>query len=219
MRCMVSSTSVDLSSRGYFNSSTLFSAFGLTSSHLSSSAALEVSTALALIRLYNIAGLSNIDIAKICQRSENTFGTAAVTLQSYGHRRKYRAMHRYCTFRYETRSSLTWPVGLNCGLLDPISSLFGKANALGMLSVACIVCFRLVAMFLTVSHSSLPVQSDFRTLEVQTVPLDPSLCFLICNTHASHTLVGSEYNERRESCEKCGISHIHTYTHTQLTFS
>jgi hypothetical protein len=123
-------------------------------------------------------------------------------------------MHRYCTFRYETRSSLTWPVGLNCGLLDPISSLFGKANALGMLSVACIVCFRLVAMFLTVSHSSLPVQSDFRTLEVQTVPLDPSLCFLICNTHASHTLVGSEYNERRESCEKCGISHIHTYTHT-----
>ncbi len=43
---------------------------------------------------------------------------------------------------------------------------------------------------------------SIRTLEVETVPLGPEACFLICNTKVHHNLVTSEYNERRESCEK-----------------
>ena len=66
--------------------------------------------------------------------------------------------------------------GVKCGLLDQISSLFGRQNAL--------------------------VMSDFRTLDVQTVPLGPEACFLICNTAVKHSLVESEYNERRERCEE-----------------
>jgi len=66
--------------------------------------------------------------------------------------------------------------GVKCGLLDQISSLFGRENAL--------------------------VMSDFRTLDVQTVPLGPEACFLVCNTAVKHALVESEYNERRERCEE-----------------
>jgi len=105
---------------------------------LSSSAALEISTALALSRIYKIE-ISNHQLAKICQKSE----------------------HNY--------------VGVKCGLLDQFSSLYGKQNHL--------------------------VLSDFRTLEVNTVPLGEDARFLIFNTHAHHNLVNSEYNERRESCE------------------
>lgn len=65
--------------------------------------------------------------------------------------------------------------GVKCGLLDQISSIFGKANSL--------------------------VMSDFRSLEVENVPLGHEACFLMCNTHAKHALVDGEYNERREKCE------------------
>jgi galactokinase len=67
-------------------------------------------------------------------------------------------------------------VGVKCGLLDQISSLFGKADCL--------------------------VKTDFRTLAVETVPLSPDVCLLACNTHVKHSLVDSEYNERRASCEE-----------------
>ena len=42
--------------------------------------------------------------------------------------------------------------------------------------------------------------SDFRSLEVETVPLGDDACFLMCNTKAHHELVDGEYNERREKC-------------------
>ncbi len=67
-------------------------------------------------------------------------------------------------------------VGTKCGLLDQISSLFGKNNAL--------------------------VFCDFRSLEVETSPLGADSCFLIANTRVSHNLVESEYNERRARCEQ-----------------
>jgi len=105
---------------------------------LSSSAALEISSALAFSRLYNV-NVSNHDLAKIAQRSEHTY------------------------------------VGVKCGLLDQFSSLYGKEAQL--------------------------VMSDFRSLDVETVPLGKEACFLIFNTHVHHNLVTSEYNERRESCE------------------
>jgi galactokinase len=105
---------------------------------LSSSAALEISSGLALAELFRLT-VEPIALAKIGQAAE----------------------HHY--------------VGVKCGLLDQISSLFGKADSL--------------------------VMTDFRTLTVETVPLASDVCLLACNTHVKHALVDSEYNERRASCE------------------
>lgn len=105
---------------------------------LSSSAALEMASGLALCSLYNVE-LERIELAKIGQAAE----------------------HEYA--------------GVKCGLLDQISSLFGKENEL--------------------------VMSDFRSLQVQNIPLGKDACFLMCNTNVKHSLVDSEYNERRERCE------------------
>jgi galactokinase len=66
--------------------------------------------------------------------------------------------------------------GVKCGLLDQLSSLFGRDNAL--------------------------VMADFRSLVATAVPLGAGACFLICNTAVKHSLVESEYNERRERCEE-----------------
>lgn len=106
---------------------------------LSSSAALEMSAALALCRLYGVDHLSPHDLAKIGQQAEHEFA------------------------------------GVKCGLLDQISSLFGREGHL--------------------------VQTDFRTLEVQTVPMGADACMLMCNTAVKHQLVDSAYNERRQACE------------------
>lgn len=106
---------------------------------LSSSAALEVSSGLALAKLYGIV-VNRLEMAKIAQHAEHRFA------------------------------------GVKCGLLDQISSLFG---AEGML-----------------------VETDFRTLDVQHVPLGNDACFLMCNTHVSHALVDGEYNRRRVACEE-----------------
>lgn len=66
--------------------------------------------------------------------------------------------------------------GVKCGLLDQISSLYGRCDQL--------------------------VMSDFRSLEIHTVALGEDACFLMCNTHAKHALVDGEYNLRREQCEE-----------------
>lgn len=66
--------------------------------------------------------------------------------------------------------------GVKCGLLDQISSLHGREDEL--------------------------VVSDFRTLKVETARLGPSARFLVCNTAVKHSLVDSEYNERRTRCEE-----------------
>jgi len=105
---------------------------------LSSSAALEISAALTLCRLYSI-DIDRIALAKIGQRAEHEF------------------------------------VGAKCGLLDQVTSLFGTENGLALI--------------------------DFRSLSVDTVPLGKDTCFLMCNTNVKHSLVASEYNERRERCE------------------
>jgi galactokinase len=65
--------------------------------------------------------------------------------------------------------------GARTGLLDQISSLYGEKDRL--------------------------VMSDFRSLEVETVPLGSRFGFLVCNTKVKHTLVESDYNARRRSCE------------------
>lgn len=65
--------------------------------------------------------------------------------------------------------------GCSCGLLDQISSLCGAYGKL--------------------------VKTDFRTLKVETVDMGPSVCFLMCNTHAKHALGDGQYNTRRQACE------------------
>ncbi|NQT91119.1 MAG: galactokinase [Lentisphaerae bacterium] len=66
--------------------------------------------------------------------------------------------------------------GVRSGLLDQISSLFGREQSL--------------------------VLTDFRSLEARNVPFGSEACFLMCNTGVSHSLVESAYNERREKCEE-----------------
>jgi len=77
--------------------------------------------------------------------------------------------------------------GVRCGLLDQISSLFGRPDAL--------------------------VFTDFRTFEVQTVPLPPNTAFLLCNTGVKHRLVDSAYNERRAACERAAAHFAQRLSH------
>ena len=65
--------------------------------------------------------------------------------------------------------------GCKCGLLDQLSSLYGRSGHL--------------------------VETDFRSLQVNTLKLGDNACFLMCNTHAKHALVDGEYNRRRQACE------------------
>jgi galactokinase len=108
-----------------------------TGAGLSSSAALEVATALLLSKLYPFS-LAPMDLAKLCRRAENEF------------------------------------VGVNCGLLDQASSVFGRKDHLVFL--------------------------DCRSEEVKNIPLPPHLALLVVNSGVKHALVGGEYNERREQC-------------------
>lgn len=127
---------------------------------MSSSAALEVATALTVRRLYpftltasglgtppardkngELPGLGReekLGFARLCQAAENQF------------------------------------VGVRSGLLDQISSLFGKAwNVMSI---------------------------DFEFLTVEHAPLTGE-AIVVCNSGVKHSLVGGEYNELRENCE------------------
>ena len=127
---------------------------------MSSSAALEVATALMVRQLFPftltetgatlppkrnaknelppLVAAEKIHFAKLCQAAENQF------------------------------------VGVQSGLLDQISSLFGKAwNVLSI---------------------------DFRFLTVEPAPLVGE-AIIVCNSGVKHALVGGEYNELRQNCE------------------
>jgi galactokinase len=85
-------------------------------------------------------------------------------------------------------------VGVNCGLLDQISSVFGRRNC---------------AIFL-----------DCRAETVETVPFPDGLALLITHSGVKHALVGGEYNQRRERCfsaaEKLGARALRDVTSDQL---
>jgi galactokinase len=66
-------------------------------------------------------------------------------------------------------------VGVKCGLLDQISSLFGKAY-----------------------HA---IEIDFQSLAVEPVPMIGEIAIVVCNTGVKHSLVGGEYNALRAHCE------------------
>lgn len=128
---------------------------------MSSSAALEVATALTIRQLYpfsitdtgstvppkrdnkgEIRDLrldEKLNLAKLCQRAENQY------------------------------------VGVQSGILDQISSLFGKQF-----------------------HA---LEIDCQSLSVDHVPMIGEIAILICNSGVKHSLVGGEYNELRQMCE------------------
>jgi len=85
-------------------------------------------------------------------------------------------------------------VGVNCGLLDQVSSVFGKKNC---------------AIFL-----------DCREETVETVPFPNDLALLITHSGIKHALVGGEYNERRERCfsaaKKLGVRALRDVTSGDL---
>jgi galactokinase len=66
-------------------------------------------------------------------------------------------------------------VGVNCGVLDQISSLFGK---------------ELHAM-----------EIDCQSLAVELVPLPAEAAIVVCDTGVRHAHATGEYNERRRQCE------------------
>ena len=119
---------------------------------------------------FNGLFLGNIPLGSGLSSSAALEISAALTLgalygQSHGHlelaRIGQQAEHAYA--------------GVKCGLMDQISSLYGKRDAL--------------------------VLSDFRSLAIETVPLGADACFLLCNTGTRHALVDGAYNARRQACE------------------
>jgi len=128
---------------------------------LSSSAALEVATALAVRALHPysltpagstlpprrdrrgvlppLTAVEKLEIAKVGQGAESQF------------------------------------VGVHCGLLDQLSSLFGKAF-----------------------HA---IEIDCQSLAIERVPMIGEVAIVVCNTGAKHELVAGEYNLRRRHCE------------------
>lgn len=66
-------------------------------------------------------------------------------------------------------------VGVNCGLLDPLSSLFGAANHVILI--------------------------DCQRLGVDWTPFAPDLAVVVCHSGVRHALVAGEYNDRRATCE------------------
>ena len=85
-------------------------------------------------------------------------------------------------------------VGVNCGLLDQVSSVFGKRNC---------------AIYL-----------DCRAETVETVAFPGELALLIAHSGVKHSLVGGEFNERRERCfsaaKKLGAGWLRDVTSAEL---
>ena len=121
---------------------------------LSSSAAIEVSMAVLLTRLFNFQ-VPPIDLARLCRKAENEY------------------------------------VGVSCGLLDQVSSIFGEKDH---------------AIFL-----------DCRAETVETLPFPPEVGLLV---GVKHALSGGEYNERRDQCfeaaEILGVPALRDATSEQL---
>jgi galactokinase len=104
---------------------------------LSSSAALEVATAMAAKTLFDLE-IEKMPLAQFCQKAENEF------------------------------------VGVQSGLLDQASSVFGRNHQLILL--------------------------DFLDTTVENVSLPANASLLLLNSGVPHELTGGEYNERRKQC-------------------
>jgi galactokinase len=127
---------------------------------MSSSAAVEVATALLVRQLHPFLLMEN-GLGTPPERDSK----GHVPPPSHGERLE---LARLC------RAAENEFVGVKCGILDQISSLFGKAgNA---------------------------IEIDCRSLTVGHAPLSGA-AIIVCNSAVKHELVGGEYNELRENCE------------------
>lgn len=128
---------------------------------LSSSAALLVATALSIRRLYPY---TVTDSGTTTPPQRNAKGELPPV-----DRKEKLVLAKIC------QAAENQFVGVNCGLLDQISSLFGKAGHV--------------------------IQIDCLHLSVAHDPLPPGVAVIVCNSGVKHELVAGEYNERRLGCE------------------
>ena len=66
-------------------------------------------------------------------------------------------------------------VGVLCGLLDPVSSLYGKAGQV--------------------------IEFDCQSLAVERIPLAEEVALVLCPSGVTHTLADGQYNECRAACD------------------
>ncbi len=127
---------------------------------MSSSAALEVATAMTIRRLYPYS-LSDTGITTPPQAD------AKGTLPPVGaaERMNYAKVCRAAENEF---------VGVPCGILDQVSSLFGKAWHV--------------------------MEIDCASLTVGHAPLS-GIAMVVCNSEVKHALVGGEYKDLRDNCE------------------
>ncbi len=128
---------------------------------LASSAALEVATALAIRQLHPFT-LTPTHATVLLKRTQDGSLpplTAAEKIE----------LAKAC------QAAESQFVGVNCGLLDPLSSLFGKAF-----------------------HA---IEIDCQSLAVEQVPMIGEIAIVVCNTGLKHALVAGEYNVLRQQCE------------------
>lgn len=128
---------------------------------MSSSAALEIATALTIRRLFpftlNPAGLAT-------PPKRNSRGELPPLTKS-----EKRALASVC------RNAESEFVGVNCGLLDQISCLFGKAGHL--------------------------VEIDCQHLTAEHLPMPPGVAVIVCDSGVKHDLADGAYNALRRECE------------------
>ena len=127
---------------------------------MSSSAALEVAAALTVRQLYPYS-LNELGAAEP-PRPDGRGKLPPLTAKERMH------LARLC------QAAENQFVGVNCGLLDQISSLFGKAHH--VMNIDC--------RFQTVDHAPLIGEA-----------------LVICDSGVKHELVAGEYNELRRNCE------------------
>lgn len=127
---------------------------------MSSSAALEVATALTVRKLHPF-GLSATGLTTPPQKNSKGEIPAASQTEKL-------ELAKIC------RAAENQFVGVNCGILDQISSLFGKASSV--------------------------IDIDCSSLVVGNSPM-PGEAVIVCNSGVKHELVGGEYNELRQNCE------------------
>ena len=130
------------------------------SAGMGSSAALEVATVLTVRRLHPF---SLTETGATLPPKRNDKGELPLLLPA-------ERMH----FARLCRAAENEFVGVQCGILDQVSSLFGKAW--NILNIDC--------RFLTVEH--VPVIGE---------------AIIVCDTGVKHALVGGEYNELRQNCD------------------
>ena len=129
---------------------------------MSSSAALEVATALLVRKLYPY-GFTESGAVTIPARSRQTNELPVLTR---GEKLEIAKLGQAAENKF---------VGVQSGLLDQVSSLFGKAF-----------------------HA---VEIDFRFLNVDYAPLVGEIAIVVCDSGAKHALANGEYNALRSCCE------------------